>query len=184
MAKPIWYFPSRQHYTRLSSWISVLSATIHGLLRRRCTGHLSCRASVMKASFCLPFRKLVSAQVPLQTADNQTRTDNIRLTRAVFCHWTISAYSLIKPLWKRHPNKVNFLIVILPGIFQNHRLLLLTAFGLISLEKFFSQDFVAGIPILLSGKIETGGFEPPSSVHSCIRLSVLCQFSYVSWFLP
>ncbi|EEG49121.1 hypothetical protein RUMHYD_01930 [Blautia hydrogenotrophica DSM 10507] len=37
------------------------------------------------------------------------------------------------------PQTYGVLHLILPGIFQNHRLLLLTTFGLISLEKFFHR---------------------------------------------
>lgn len=49
-------------------------------------------------------------------------------------HLHTLAYSLIKP-----PSALR--LYTLPGIFQNHRLLLLTVIGLISLEKFFHRTF-------------------------------------------
>ena len=45
---------------------------------------------------------------------------------------------------------MNF-VISLPGIFQNYRLLLLTAYGLISLEKFFT-GLSSRLSVLLGGK--------------------------------
>lgn len=50
-------------------------------------------------------------------------------------HLHTLAYSLIKPLVQSHC----WLNLLLPGIFQNYRLLLLTVCGLISLKKFFCK---------------------------------------------
>ena len=70
-------------------------------------------------------------------------------------------------------------IIILPGIFQNCRLLLLTANGLISLEKFFT-GLSSRLIHPVWWKIGVTGFEPTQSWSQIKSTTKLC---YTPWIL-